>query len=435
MVDTVGPAVSVSIPAASTWYNANFTVTVNATDSLTGVNNSSVQYRILNSTGSNVTGWTNLTLSSGLYTATFDILSQDEVGDYTFEFNATDLLGNSNSTVNVTSVGIDLTNPAINSLSVGSVTTTGGILTVNATDALSGVSNCTYTGAGSGSLTNVSDTYTATLSGLTASTVYTVNVTCIDTVGNVQSNLTSSFTTSAAATTGSSGGSGGSASSSVSGQFAKNVWNVIKAGETKTVTAANGEMGVTDVQFGLTKEMWGIWLKFEKKDSLPSNVKTLGKEVYKFVEVSKSITIKDSYITNAKVDFKVLKSWLSDKKLGKDNIALFRYVDGQWVALATTMGEDDGTYVHYSASTPGFSYFAIAQKELAEPVVAETAAPVTEQPTAEQLAAETGEVVAEPVVTSEEAVVQRSKTGIIVLVVVVLLVIAGLVWWFIKKGH
>ena len=121
-------------------------------------------------------------------------------------------------------VYVDQTAPLINSLSIGSITTGGAVLTVNASDDYSGISNCTYSGAGSGSLTLSSGLYTASLSGLSASTAYTLNVTCYDTMGYSASNATS-FTTAAVAQSsggsnngggstggGSSGGSGGSSS-------------------------------------------------------------------------------------------------------------------------------------------------------------------------------------------------------------------------------
>ena len=34
--------------------------------------------------------------------------------------------------------------------------------------------------------------------------------------------------------------------------------------------------------------------------------------------------------------------------------------------MKTTLGGEDETYVHYSSEIPGFSYFVIGEKELAE---------------------------------------------------------------------
>ena len=86
------------------------------------------------------------------------------------------------------------------------------------------------------------------------------------------------------------------------------------------------------------------------------------KKVYKYVEVTKSIAFREGDIVNPTINFKIKKSWLSDNDFSNGNIALYRYVGDQWTQLDTTLGEDDGEYVHYVANTPGFSYFAIAQK-------------------------------------------------------------------------
>jgi hypothetical protein len=100
--------------------------------------------------------------------------------------------------------------------------------------------------------------------------------------------------------------------------------------------------------------------------------------------------------------------------LTKDNIALFRFVDDSWVELTTTVGEDDGTYIHYSAKTPGFSYFAIAQKE-------EVLAPVVEE--------STEEVVEESVEEVTEEKVKRPVWPWVVLILIIAIV--GAILYFV----
>ncbi len=194
-----------------------------------------------------------------------------------------------------------------------------------------------------------------------------------------------------AATVSSSSG-GGTGATQIVGEFAKVVWGSIATGGTATVSVENGEVGVTEVRFDAGKDLYGVWLKVEKTDELPNDVSSYGKKIYKYIEITKSIAFKDGDIVNPEIDFKVKKSWLTDEGLSKDNVALFRYVDGVWTELTTTVGEDDGTYVHYNAETPGFSYFAIAQKEeVSKTVVEEIEEPeqaVTEEKTIEEKIAE-----------------------------------------------
>jgi PGF-pre-PGF domain-containing protein len=364
-------------------------VTINYT--VTDIYLTSWNLSIFNSSNSllkNFTGTTNQTLQASSYNTSAD-------GNYTINMTGTDSVGNSNTSTFI--IAVDITDPLINSLSASASSSTAGTLTVNSTDVTSGIANCTYADAGSGNLILSSGLYSATLSGLTASTAYTVNVTCTDNAGNTQSNTTASFTTSAAAAASTSSGGGGSAASQVSGKFSKVVWASVKEGETAIVEVKNGEIGVTEITFTPGRNLYGMWMKVERVDSLPTSMKNLELKTYKFVEITKSLTFKEGDIVNPKIDFKVEKSWLTDNKLAKDNIALFRYVDGEWVSLTTTLGEDDGTYVHYTAETPGFSYFAIAQKEVAEPVVEETVEEVVKEETAvlpgETVEEITGEVV------------------------------------------
>ena len=423
-IDNTAPSVSASIPTTSTWYNANFTVTINVTDATIGVDNTSVQYRVLNSTGTNVTNWTNLTYNGSLYTATFDITSQSDLANYTFEFNANDSLSNSNSTVNVTGVHIDVTSPVINNLSAVALSTTTGNLTVNATDATADIANCTYLtspGSVTGTLSG-SNPYNATISGLSAGTAYTVNVTCTDNAGNTQTNTTASFTTTAAAeeaaaTTSSSTGGGGSATSQVAGQFSKVVWDHIDDGETAIVSVNNGEIGITEVRFEAGRKLYGMWMKVGKKDSLPSTVEKFDLKTYKYIEITKSLAFKDDDIVNPETDFKVKKSWLTDEGLSKDNVGMFRYVDDSWTELETTVEDDDSTYVYYTAETPGFSYFAIAQKE-------EVSALVVEEPTEEVVGEVAGETTEEA--SAEEITEDGAKRPIWPWVVLSLVVIIGI---------
>ncbi|MCF7866298.1 PGF-pre-PGF domain-containing protein [Candidatus Woesearchaeota archaeon] len=66
-------------------------------------------------------------------------------------------------------------------------------------------------------------------------------------------------------------------------------------------------------------------------------------------------------ITNAKIDFKISKTWMTENKIKQTDIALYRYTN-QWDELQTTLLSDDTNYYYYEANSPGFSEFAIATK-------------------------------------------------------------------------
>jgi len=371
-----------NVNGVSTGYGTNnATLTINFTANDTYIINWTLS--VYNSSWGLLRNWTeaNNNLSAvNTYAATAN-------GTYYVNLTARDNATNVNTTS--FTVYVDQSAPVINSLSTSSVTSTGATLTVNATDAYSAINNCSYTGAGSGSLTSSSGLYTATLSGLSASTSYTVNVTCFDKAGYSVSNTTS-FTTGAASSSGSTSGGGsatgasGGVSSGAAGQFEQKTWTSINLGETATVDVPNGEMGVTQVSFELAKTMYGVWLKVAKLDSLPTNVAKFDKTVYRFIEITKSLAFKESDFKNAQIEFKVQKTWLSKYKLTAEKVVLYRYVEGKWVELKTTLGNDDGTYIHYVAETPGFSYFLIGEKATVatptvQPVETPTETPLTEE--------------------------------------------------------
>jgi len=68
-------------------------------------------------------------------------------------------------------------------------------------------------------------------------------------------------------------------------------------------------------------------------------------------------------VENATVEFKVSKSWLSSNNIDSTTVALMRYSGGQWSKLTTAAtGTEDSTYKYYTATTSGFSTFAVTGK-------------------------------------------------------------------------
>ena len=140
----------------------------------------------------------------------------------------------------------------------------------------------------------------------------------------------------------------------------------------------------------------------------------------------------------ATVDFKVEKAWLTENKLKKENVALYRFVDDKWQELVTTVGEDDGTYIHYSGETPGFSYFVIGEKgtggavvEAEAPAAEEVAAGAPAAPTGEAPAAEAPAVGGEaPAAAAGPEVEEKGSSWTIRIIVILLLVVIGVAIFF-----
>jgi len=368
-------------------------------------NISEVRFVFDNGTGTDFNISSNLTGASGNGTV------DNRSGVWTVNYNLSSLFEGPqgvtvyiNDTFNNTRVvifnfTIDRTAPVMLTFGTSDVGSTSAKVTVTTNES---VTNCTYSsvagaqgsaGSGNFSVATTGDhtKFTRTFSSLTASTGYQIEVTCTDYVGYQITNGISWSTTAAAAAAnggGGTGGSGGGVSTGVQGSFEKKVWTSINAGETASVAVENGVVGVTEVSFAVPNTVYGAWVQVAKKEALPSSVSSFSGKVYRNLEISKGPALaKEGAFTDAAVKFKVEKAWLSENNLAKEAVALHRYADGKWEELETTVGEEDDTYVHYSAKTPSFSYFVIGEKSGAVTAAPEAeAAPAAEAPAEEPVA-------------------------------------------------
>ena len=181
-IDTAAPVVTINNPAASSWKKANFTITVTIID--TGTLNIT-KYKIINSTAGIHTNWTNLTDDSGDdWTAAFAAGSETE-GNYTLYINATDTMGYVNDTASAV-FWVDRTNPTISSFSLSDTTPkTGDSVTgtCSATDNL-GTATTAVTGISTSTTGDKTATCTATdNAGNTATSTASYTVSRTDTGG------------------------------------------------------------------------------------------------------------------------------------------------------------------------------------------------------------------------------------------------------------
>jgi len=59
------------------------------------------------------------------------------------------------------------------------------------------------------------------------------------------------------------------------------------------------------------------------------------------------------------INFQVPESWFEEKNIDPASVVMYRYHDGEWKPLATTLTGQAGGYYQYSSPTPGFSTFMI----------------------------------------------------------------------------
>lgn len=168
---------------------------------------------------------------------------------------------------------------------------------------------------------------------------------------------------------GGNGGGGGGASSNTASKASyydastSKSWAQQAAGQTMDMTINTGLIPVTKMSLETTKGITSLKLLVATLKKTPTDMKNMTNKAYKYMEIIKE-GITDTDITNITVEFRVEKTWLLANSVNEANIALFRYSTSSkaWSMLSTIKTSTDGNYIYYKAATPGFSYFAIADK-------------------------------------------------------------------------
>ena len=92
------------------------------------------------------------------------------------------------------------------------------------------------------------------------------------------------------------------------------------------------------------------------------------------------------------ISFRVTGSWLAAHHLTPENLVMLRNHDGAWTPLPTAYLRQEGNYYYFTATTPGFSYFAVAGRTPAAVTLLPTAAPVSAETTTPAGSDQTGSI-------------------------------------------
>lgn len=162
--------------------------------------------------------------------------------------------------------------------------------------------------------------------------------------------------------------------------IATHVGQVISVGENgiTSVTVQNAQavvvnfeeaQPVTTVSVTASAAVETVSVQAQEHTQMPSTVSNPttalpGIVVSHYFEITITPTAATSVqVENAAIEFKVSKSWLATNNIISDSVVLLKYEGGQWVELPTTAtGTEDATYKYYTATTTGFSTFAVAGK-------------------------------------------------------------------------
>ncbi len=233
-------------------------------------------------------------------------------------------------------------------------------------------------GSGFTSLGNVSTnyttyTYTHSLGGTQSSTFHFV-VVSVDDANNTNKtivasgtlsnygNVTLTYTQPAAASSGGGGGGGGGGAAADSSGKASHYYSLITRGEEGSMALTRTELAVTSITFKANTQVEAATVSAQAVNE--SEVPQKAENVYQYFKVETQ-NIGDDDIMYAEIFFSVNRSWLLQNSLDPDKVFLLRH-KGYWQRLVTKRVNSSATQYKYSASSPGFSFFAITAEKTDE---------------------------------------------------------------------
>lgn len=206
------------------------------------------------------------------------------------------------------------------------------------------------------------------------------------------------------------GGGGSSSATTASRSFS---WGSLSAGTTAVLDISDSRLSISQIEMKILSDLNNVEVKIEERKTLPQSMSPPQGAVYQYLYFSKK-NIEDSDIEEAVIDFSVSKKWLSDNQVDKLDIVLMRYKNDVWNELPTDLVHSNTVDVHFSAVSPGFSYFAIGRKSEISGELKELAEDVEEKEVAEEVSGEEVQEEEQPVEgeeVAEEEPVQPEEEG------------------------
>ena len=100
----------------------------------------------------------------------------------------------------------------------------------------------------------------------------------------------------------------------------------VEAGETVTMRVANQELMVTQLQVSFRNRVNNMRIIIERLEEKPTNILSPQGETYRYMEITKTGATNDD-ISEAKIRFKVEKSWYENNGLDPSNTKIHRWTD------------------------------------------------------------------------------------------------------------
>lgn len=134
--------------------------------------------------------------------------------------------------------------------------------------------------------------------------------------------------------------------------------------DTSAIPVQNTETAMRQVKIVTKETVQNVQVEVVRLPEKPPDIiESAGNKVYEYMEIELE-NVTDEDIDNATIEFRVEKSWIELHDINQSTVVLNRYVNGSWVELNTTMGNEDAEFIYYEAQSPGFSVFAVTGETL-----------------------------------------------------------------------
>jgi len=135
----------------------------------------------------------------------------------------------------------------------------------------------------------------------------------------------------------------------------------IAVGEVKAVSV--GKASVAEMGIGVVRGVENVAIYMESLEE-PA-VQVPGPLVYSYFSV-RTENLYDNDLASLTIKLEVLRFWLQQNYIDQSRVRLWRYGANGWQELETQQVGEDALKIYFSASSPGFSVFAITGERITE---------------------------------------------------------------------
>jgi len=136
----------------------------------------------------------------------------------------------------------------------------------------------------------------------------------------------------------------------------------IVIGEVKAVSV--GKASVAEMGIGVVRVVENVAIYVEDVEE-PGVEAPPGPRIYSYFDI-RTENLHDNDLASLTIKFEVLRSWLQQSYIDQSLVRLWRYEAGGWQELETQQVGEDALNIYFSASSPGFSLFAITGECITE---------------------------------------------------------------------